>query len=196
MQAIHITTSSISILKQVNSDDQPQQSAPPLLHSIPTPQLELGCGHLIVIFAPSFQCHPTTHLYQAISTPPEILVSAKGHRHRFRLIQVLIPMPLIPVVAVTRTDDLKSSSSRWSLILTLETHLSIRTFLVGDRITSADITAASIPQHIVSVISDAAVRAKLINTVRFLETIVHQPKRRTFLVGDRITPADNTDAYI
>jgi elongation factor 1-gamma len=81
-------------------------------------------------------------------------------------------------------------------LITLETHLSIRTFLVGDRITSADITAASIPQHIVSVISDAAVRAKLINTVRFLETIVHQPKRRTFLVGDRITPADNTDAYI
>jgi len=59
---------------------------------------------------------------------------------------------------------------------TLEAHLSTRTFLVGERITLADITVASILQHAVSVTVDAAVRAKLINTVRFLETIVHQPK--------------------
>ncbi|KAG1725780.1 uncharacterized protein EDB91DRAFT_1229302 [Suillus paluster] len=61
-------------------------------------------------------------------------------------------------------------------LLTLETHLSTRTFLVGDRITLADITVASILQLTVSITADAAVRAKLINTVRFLETIVHQPK--------------------
>lgn len=61
-------------------------------------------------------------------------------------------------------------------LITLETHLSTRTFLVGDRITLADITAASVLQRVVSVTADAAVRAKLINTVRFLETIVHQPK--------------------
>lgn len=61
-------------------------------------------------------------------------------------------------------------------LITLETHLSTRTFLVGDRITLADITAASILQRVVSITADAAVRAKLINTVRFLETIVHQPK--------------------
>lgn len=61
-------------------------------------------------------------------------------------------------------------------LLTLETHLSTRTFLVGDRITLADIIAASVLQRVVSVTADAAVRAKLINTVRFLETIVHQPK--------------------
>ncbi|KAG1773317.1 hypothetical protein EV702DRAFT_572614 [Suillus placidus] len=61
-------------------------------------------------------------------------------------------------------------------LTTLETHLSTRTFLVGDRITLADITAASVLQRVVAVTADAAVRAKLINTVRFLETIVHQPK--------------------
>ncbi|KAG2117084.1 uncharacterized protein F5147DRAFT_671109 [Suillus discolor] len=59
---------------------------------------------------------------------------------------------------------------------TLEAHLSTRTFLVGDRITLADIAVASVLQRAVVVTADAAVRAKLINTVRFLETIVHQPK--------------------
>ncbi|KAG1797079.1 uncharacterized protein HD556DRAFT_1306767 [Suillus plorans] len=59
---------------------------------------------------------------------------------------------------------------------TLEAHLSTRTFLVGDRITLADITVASVLQRAVGVTADAAVRANLINTVRFLETIVHQPK--------------------
>lgn len=61
-------------------------------------------------------------------------------------------------------------------LITLETYLSTRTFLVGDRITLADITAASVLQRVVAVTADVAVRAKLINTVRFLETIVHQPK--------------------
>lgn len=59
---------------------------------------------------------------------------------------------------------------------TLEAHLSTRTFLVGDRITLADITVASVLQRAVGVTADAAIRANLINTVRFLETIVHQPK--------------------
>lgn len=61
-------------------------------------------------------------------------------------------------------------------LTTLETHLSTRTFLVGDRITLADITTAAVLQRVVAVTADADVRAKLINTVRFLETIVHQPK--------------------
>ncbi|KAG1842400.1 hypothetical protein DFJ58DRAFT_806464 [Suillus subalutaceus] len=61
-------------------------------------------------------------------------------------------------------------------LITLETHLSTRTFLVGDRITLADITAAAVLQRVVAVTADADVRAKLINTIRFLETIVHQPK--------------------
>lgn len=61
-------------------------------------------------------------------------------------------------------------------LITLETHLSTRTFLVGDRITLADITTAAVLQRVVAVTADADVRAKLINTVRFLETIVHQPK--------------------
>ncbi|OAX40977.1 elongation factor 1-gamma [Rhizopogon vinicolor AM-OR11-026] len=61
-------------------------------------------------------------------------------------------------------------------LTSLETYLSTRTFLVGERITLADITAASVLQRVVTVTADAAVRSKLVNTIRFLETIVHQPK--------------------
>jgi elongation factor 1-gamma len=61
-------------------------------------------------------------------------------------------------------------------LATLETYLSTRTFLVGERITLADITTATVLQRVVAVIADAAARKKLVNTVRFLETIVHQPK--------------------
>ncbi|KAG1816678.1 elongation factor 1-gamma [Suillus subaureus] len=40
-------------------------------------------------------------------------------------------------------------------LITLETHLSTRTFLVGDRITLADITTAAVLQRVVSVTADA-----------------------------------------
>ena len=59
---------------------------------------------------------------------------------------------------------------------TLEAHLSSRTFFVGERITLADITIASIIQKAVGVTIDAPLRAKLPNLIRHLETIVNQPK--------------------
>ncbi|OJA13925.1 hypothetical protein AZE42_01333 [Rhizopogon vesiculosus] len=68
------------------------------------------------------------------------------------------------------------ADSEMRCLTSLETYLSTRTFLVGERITLADITTASILQRVVAVTADAAVRSKLVNTVRFLETIVHQPK--------------------
>jgi elongation factor 1-gamma len=61
-------------------------------------------------------------------------------------------------------------------LTTLDTYLSTRTFLIGERITLADIAVASILSRAVSISVDAAVRAKFINIVRFLETIAHQPK--------------------
>jgi elongation factor 1-gamma len=59
---------------------------------------------------------------------------------------------------------------------TLEKHLSTRTFLVKERITLADITTASFLVRAVGITIDAPLRAKLPNTVRFLETVVNQPK--------------------
>ncbi|KAG8215327.1 hypothetical protein J3R82DRAFT_8919 [Butyriboletus roseoflavus] len=59
---------------------------------------------------------------------------------------------------------------------TLEAHLLTRTFVVGERITLADLTIASAVFRSVSLTVDAAARLKLVNTIRHLETIVNQPK--------------------
>jgi len=59
---------------------------------------------------------------------------------------------------------------------TLEAHLSTRTFFVGERITLADITIATIIQRATTITIDAPLRAKLPNLIRHLETIVNQPK--------------------
>ncbi|TFK18934.1 elongation factor 1-gamma [Coprinopsis marcescibilis] len=59
---------------------------------------------------------------------------------------------------------------------TLEAHLSTQTFLVGERITLADVWVAVLIQKGVSSTIDAAVRTKLPNVIRHLETIVNQPK--------------------
>ncbi|KAF8900157.1 elongation factor 1-gamma [Gymnopilus junonius] len=58
----------------------------------------------------------------------------------------------------------------------LEAHLSTRTFFVGERITLADIYVAGLIQKAVASSLDAALRAKLPNLIRHLETIVNQPK--------------------
>ncbi|KIJ64379.1 hypothetical protein HYDPIDRAFT_28820 [Hydnomerulius pinastri MD-312] len=60
-------------------------------------------------------------------------------------------------------------------LLTLESHLSTRTFVVGERITLADITIASTLSRAVSLTVDAQTRTKLPNTIRHLETVVNQP---------------------
>ncbi|KAH9476847.1 Elongation factor 1-gamma [Psilocybe cubensis] len=59
---------------------------------------------------------------------------------------------------------------------TLEAHLATRTFFVGERITLADLTVAGLVQKAVGITIDAALRAKLPNLIRHLETIVNQPK--------------------
>jgi len=59
---------------------------------------------------------------------------------------------------------------------TLEGHLLTRTFVVGERITLADINIAAAVVTAVSLTIDAETRSKLVNTIRHLETIVNQPK--------------------
>lgn len=59
---------------------------------------------------------------------------------------------------------------------TLEAHLSARTFVVGERITLADIHIAAALFRAVKITVDAEARSKLVNTIRHLETIVNQPK--------------------
>ncbi|KAF9238656.1 hypothetical protein BU15DRAFT_75102 [Melanogaster broomeanus] len=59
---------------------------------------------------------------------------------------------------------------------TLEAHLSTRTYIVGERITLADLTIASAIYRAVTITVDAAVRSTLINTIRHYETIINHPK--------------------
>ena len=59
---------------------------------------------------------------------------------------------------------------------TLESHISTRTFFVGERISLADLYVAAIFQSAVSTTVDAPLRAQLPNLVRHLETVVNQPK--------------------
>jgi elongation factor 1-gamma len=57
----------------------------------------------------------------------------------------------------------------------VERHLATRTFLVGERITLADITLATGTASSVAVTLDAATRPKYPNTIRHLETVAYHP---------------------
>ncbi|KZS88264.1 glutathione S-transferase C-terminal-like protein [Sistotremastrum niveocremeum HHB9708] len=59
---------------------------------------------------------------------------------------------------------------------TIEKHLSTRTFFVGERITLADITVASVLIRAFQLIFDPETRKSHPNVVRFFETIINQPK--------------------
>ncbi|KAI6037958.1 hypothetical protein EDC04DRAFT_2698938 [Pisolithus marmoratus] len=59
---------------------------------------------------------------------------------------------------------------------TLETILLTRTYLVGERLTLADITVASVIFMAVSYTVDAPLRAKYPNVLRHLDLIINQPK--------------------
>ncbi|KAG8956087.1 hypothetical protein FRC03_010967 [Tulasnella sp. 419] len=58
----------------------------------------------------------------------------------------------------------------------LESHLATRTYLVNERITLADISAASVLKHSFESIIDASLRQKIPNTVRLYNTITNHPK--------------------
>ncbi|KZO97500.1 elongation factor 1-gamma [Calocera viscosa TUFC12733] len=57
----------------------------------------------------------------------------------------------------------------------VDKHLQTCTFLVGERITLADITLATIVQSAFSTLVDAPARQKLSNLLRWFETVVNQP---------------------
>ncbi|KAJ6524287.1 hypothetical protein DFH09DRAFT_1286438 [Mycena vulgaris] len=60
-------------------------------------------------------------------------------------------------------------------LATINSHLATRTFLVGERITLADIYVPSLVLRACGISLDTAQRVKLPHLMRFLETIVNQP---------------------
>ncbi|ORX41290.1 hypothetical protein BD324DRAFT_55327 [Kockovaella imperatae] len=63
-----------------------------------------------------------------------------------------------------------------SRLETLEKILADKTFLVGERITIADICVATALTNVFSGLVDKSIRAKLPNTLRYLDSIVKHPK--------------------
>jgi elongation factor 1-gamma len=61
----------------------------------------------------------------------------------------------------------------------LESHISTRTFFVGERITLADLSVASMMAKAVSQSVDASRRPKYPNLMRHLDTIANQPKLKS-----------------
>lgn len=59
---------------------------------------------------------------------------------------------------------------------TLESHISSRTFFVGERVTLADIYVAGVIYRGVGLTIDASVRSQIPNLIRHLEAIVSQPQ--------------------
>lgn len=58
---------------------------------------------------------------------------------------------------------------------TIEQHLATRTYFIGERITLADITVASVIFRAVAVTFDAPLRAQFPNIIRHFETIINHP---------------------
>ena len=66
---------------------------------------------------------------------------------------------------------------------TIENHLAKHTFFVGERLSLADITAATVLQGAYSSILGKAERAKYPHTFRFYETVVNQPQIKDVLAA-------------
>ena len=78
-------------------------------------------------------------------------------------------------------------------LMTVETHLSTRTYLVGERLTLADIVLAAINRRTFDSFVDAATRAKFVNTLRHFETVANKPALKS-IFGD-ITYAETAIQY-
>ncbi|KAK7017970.1 hypothetical protein VNI00_007574 [Paramarasmius palmivorus] len=61
-------------------------------------------------------------------------------------------------------------------LTTLNTHLTANTYLVGERLTLADLVLASFVQKAVQTTLDKELRSKFVAVIRHFETVVNQPK--------------------
>ena len=77
---------------------------------------------------------------------------------------------------------------------TVETHLAKHTFLVGERLTLADISAATVLRTAYSFLLGKAERAKYGHTFRFYETVINQPKIKDTLSGGLL--AETPQEYV
>jgi elongation factor 1-gamma len=83
---------------------------------------------------------------------------------------VLGSAPYNPAIAARAKADVTRA------LKVVECHLMERTYLVGERVTLADITVASALVYPFKFVMDGAFRAQFPNVVRWFTTLVHQPQ--------------------
>ena len=77
---------------------------------------------------------------------------------------------------------------------TVETYLSKHTFFVGERLSLADISAATVLRGAFATILGATERAKYPHTWRWYETVINQPKVKDVLSGGKL--AETAQQYV
>jgi elongation factor 1-gamma len=91
--------------------------------------------------------------------------------------------PILGIVPNNSTATQKAKSDVRKSLETLNKHLLSRTFLVGNRITAADIVVAFSLCRLYELVLDAPFRKQFINTNRWFLTIVNQPEVKS-IVGE------------
>lgn len=96
--------------------------------------------------------------------------------HELELPVTLWLYPVLGYMPANAAVTAKAKEDVARALTTLNTHLNDKTYLVGNKVTLADVTVASTLVYIFKFVADPAYRAKFGNVVRWFETVAHQPQ--------------------
>jgi elongation factor 1-gamma len=83
--------------------------------------------------------------------------------------------PVLGYMPFNATSNEKAKADLAKALATLETHLATRTYLVGNKVTLADITVVSALVYPFKFVADAKYRGPFPNVMRWFDTCVNQP---------------------
>ncbi|XP_065159426.1 elongation factor 1-gamma isoform X2 [Atheta coriaria] len=94
------------------------------------------------------------------------------------VLQAAVPwvFPVMGIVQYNKNNFEKAKEDVKAIMSVLNTHLSTRTYLVGERITLADISVACTLLHLYSKVMDPAYRKPYSHVNRWFLTVVNQPQ--------------------
>lgn len=95
--------------------------------------------------------------------------------HELELPVTLWLYPVLGYMSANAELTAKAKADVARALTTLNTHLNDKTYLVGDKVTLADVTVASTLVYVFKFLADPVYRKKFGNVVRWFETIAHQP---------------------
>jgi elongation factor 1-gamma len=89
--------------------------------------------------------------------------------------------PILRIFAFDGQAYAKAKKDVAACLATLNAHLQTRTYLVGERVTLADIAVASPLVQLFQMVLEPKTRAKYVNVTRWFDTLVNQPEFRAIL---------------